>query len=229
MEQIRLAIEKRGDIGKGAARKIRRDGYTPGILYGPETEAFPISVKTLELAALFRTHGHASKLIDLDMEGDEKPRKALIREIQRDPVTGQYRHIDIYQVSLSKKLHLSTRLRLTGTPAGVKLGGILEHIIREIEIACLPDDIPDKIEVDVSHLDIGDSIHVSDIAVDKVDILTNPKRTIATVVPPTVVKAAAEEAAAAAPAAEEAAEEAPAEGEPEETATKKETTPQKKE
>jgi len=215
MEEIKLTATKREGTGKGDARKLRTTGFIPGILYGPEIDPAPISVNALELSAMYRQQGTSSRLINLNFDGENNDRMVIIREIQRDPVKGTLRHVDMYQVSMTKKLNITSRITLVGTPAGVKLGGILQHIIRDIEISCLPTDIPDKIEVDVSELEIGDSIHVSDISLDKVEILIAPQRTIATVVPPTVVKTAAEEAAEAAEAeGEELAEgEEGAEGE----------------
>ncbi len=211
MEAIKLTAAKREGSGKGDARKLRATGLIPGILYGPEIDPAPISVNALELGAMYRRQGTSSRLIDLEFNNEKNGRKVIIREVQRDPVTGVFRHVDLYQVSMTKKLNITARIQLVGTPAGVKLGGILQHILRDIEISCLPSDIPDRIEIDVSALEIGDSIHVRDISIKKVDILANPTRAIATVVPPTVVKTAAEEAAEAAEA--EAAEVEAVEGE----------------
>jgi large subunit ribosomal protein L25 len=205
MKEIRLSAEKRDVTGKGASRKIRMGANIPGVLYGPETKPVSILLNSKELAALLRQPGSSGKLINLNLAPEKRARKVVIRELQRDPVSGDYEHVDLYQVSMKKKLHVTARLHLTGTPEGVKLGGIMQHVIREIDIACLPSDIPDRIEIDVSHLAIGDSVHVSDLGIDKVDILTNPKRTIVTVVPPTVIKV--EEPAVAAEEAEELAEE----------------------
>jgi large subunit ribosomal protein L25 len=194
MEEIVLSAEKREDTGKGVARKLRQAGSTPGVLYGPEADPCSLYVNTRELATLLRRRSGYSALINLKINGEDDNRKVIIRELQRDPVSGEVEHLDLYQVSMKKKLNLTTNVILKGTAAGVKLGGIMQHIIRELDIACLPVDIPDHIEVDVSEMEIGDSIHVSDISMDKVDILTNPARTLATVVPPTVIKTAAEEA-----------------------------------
>jgi large subunit ribosomal protein L25 len=221
MEAIKLTATKREGTGKGDARKLRATGFIPGILYGPEIDPAPISINALELGALYRQQGSSSRLINLDFNGEKNGRMVIIREVQRDPVTGVFRHVDLYQVSMTKKLNITARITLVGTPAGVKLGGILQHITRDLEISCLPSDIPDKIEVDVSELEIGDSVHVKDIVLDKVEILTNASRALATVVPPTVVKTAAEEAAEAAEAeeGEEVAEgEEAAEGEGKEEA-----------
>ncbi|RKX18452.1 MAG: 50S ribosomal protein L25 [Candidatus Zixiibacteriota bacterium] len=214
MKEITLIVEKREGTGKGASHKVRQDGSIPGVIYGPETEPVAVAVKTNELSNLIRREGRTNMLIDLNVDGENSPRKVIIRELQRDPVTGVPKHVDLYQVSVKRKLNLSARVNLVGVPDGVKnAGGILQQVRREIEIACLPDNIPDNIEIDVSSMNIGDSIHVKDISIDNVDIITEQRLTIATVVPPTVIKVA-EEIAAEAVEGEEAEEGAePAEGE----------------
>ena len=214
MKEVRLTAEKRDGIGKGVARQSRLNGFVPGVVYGPETESFPITMKATDLDAFLRHHGRSNVLIDLDVTGMPGERKVLIRELQRDPVRGTPRHVDMYQVSMQKKINLSIGVELVGMPEGVKLGGILQHVIRELDIACLPTDIPENVRLDVSELQIGDSLHVSDIAIEKVEILANANRTVVTVVPPTVVKV--DEPTAEEKAEGEGAEpvegEAPAEG-----------------
>ncbi|MEW5925304.1 MAG: 50S ribosomal protein L25/general stress protein Ctc [Candidatus Zixiibacteriota bacterium] len=210
MEEIKLIAERRDGVGKGVARKLRAGGRIPGVIYGPETESLPVTVNVKELAALLRAQGGTGKLIALNLNDEPVPRKVIIRELQRDPVTGDFEHVDLYQVSMKKKLNLTVRIHLNGASEGAKLGGIMQHILRDLEIACLPDNIPDRIELDVSTLEIGDSIHVRDIKLEKVDILNNPDQTIVTVVPPTVIKVA--EAAAVEGEEAEAAEGEAAEG-----------------
>ncbi|HSG98513.1 MAG TPA: 50S ribosomal protein L25, partial [candidate division Zixibacteria bacterium] len=140
--------------------------------------------------------------------------KTLIRAIQRDPVRGDLLHIDLHQISMNRPIHLDIPVRLIGTPKGVKDdGGIMQQIVRELEISCLPTQIPDGVEIDVSELGIQDSIHVSDVTLESVTILTEPQRTIVTIVPPTVAKTLAEEEAEAAVGAAEGAEGEGAEGE----------------
>ena len=190
MEDIKLIAERRDGVGKGVARKLRAGGKIPGVIYGPETESLPVTVNVKELAALLRAQGGTGKLIALNLNDEPAPRKVIIRELQRDPVSGDFEHVDLYQVSMKKKLNLTVRIHLNGVPEGVKLGGILQHILRDLEIACLPDNIPDRIELDVSSLEIGDSIHVKDIKLENVDIMNNLAQTVVTVVPPTVIKVA---------------------------------------
>lgn len=213
MKEVVLTAQARPAQGKGAARKIRQGGNIPGVLYGPEVKPLNISLNPAELAAMIRREKRTNMLIDLNVGEEKKARKVIIRELQRDPITGAYEHVDFYQVSMKKKLHLAVHVHLAGIASGVKnSGGILEHVTREIEIACLPSDIPERVEVDVSALEIGDSVHVRDLKIEKVDILTDLHQTIATVVPPTIIKVETPVAAVAAEG--EAAEgAAPAEGE----------------
>ena len=193
MKEITLDDKKREGRGKGASHKVRRDGNIPGVIYGPEIEPVTVAVKTIELSNLIRREGRTNMLIDLSVGGENSPRKVIIRELQRDPVTGTPKHIDLYQVSLKRKLNRAVTVSLIGVPDGVKnAGGILQQVRREIEIACLPTAIPDNIEIDVSEMTIGDSIHVEDISLDNIEIVTEKRLTIATVVPPTVIKVAEE-------------------------------------
>jgi large subunit ribosomal protein L25 len=151
----------------------------------------------------------------LDDKKDSQ-RKVLVREVQRDPVTGAILHLDFHQISLTKKLTIQVPIHLVGIPVGVDDGGILQHALRDLEIECLPTAIPEKIEVDVSHLKIGDSVHVGDIKVENAEILSDSKSSIVSVVPPTVFK----EPEVAAPVTEE---------EPEVIGEKKEEEEEKKE
>lgn len=189
MKEITLSAEKREGKGKEASHKVRQNGSIPGVIYGPEVEPITIAVKTIELATLIRREGRTNMLIDLNVGGEDSPRKVIIRELQRDPVTSIPKHIDLYQVSLKRKLNIAVQVNLVGLAEGVKnSGGILQQVRREIDIACLPTEIPDTVEIDVTEMSIGDSIHVEQIELEGVDILTDKKLTIATVVPPTVIK-----------------------------------------
>ncbi len=215
MKEITLIAEKRIGTGKEASHKVRQAGNIPGVIYGPDVEPVAVAMNTNDLSNLIRREGRTNMLIDLNVSGEDAPRKVIIRELQRDPVTSSPKHIDLYQVSLKRKMNLAVGVHLIGVPDGVKnSGGILQQVRRQIEISCLPTAIPDKIEIDVSEMTIGDSFHVEDIELENVDIMTDKKLTIATVVPPTVIKSATEEAAEEGVEGEEGAEAAEgAEGE----------------
>jgi large subunit ribosomal protein L25 len=127
-----------------------------------------------------------ANIIDLHLE--KKNYKCVIREVQYDPVLGHPLHVDFMGIRLDEKIHFTVPLHLVGTPEGVKEGGILQQILREVEVLALPLEIPEHIDIDVSALNIGDSIHISEIKVEKIDVLTDLERSIATVSAPTIVK-----------------------------------------
>jgi large subunit ribosomal protein L25 len=191
MAKYQLTAKTREDKGKGAARKLRREGYVPAVLYGEASENRLLAIEARSLGALFRSVGMGSHLVDLEVEGDSSARKnlALLKDIQQHPSRGDLLHVDLQLVSLKKKIHLTVPVVLTGEPVGVKTsGGVLELLSRELEIECLPDKIPDQIAVDVSALDVGDSLHVSDVSVQDVVILNSGETPVATVARPTVIE-----------------------------------------
>jgi large subunit ribosomal protein L25 len=215
MKELNLTAAKRDGTGKGINRRLRQTGEIPAIVYGPETTPIPVK---LSYKNLYRAlHGAPlSNIINLTIEGDDKPmRKVLIREIQKNPVTGELVHLDFHHIAMDRPITLTVPVETVGLPIGVKnFGGIVEHIRRDIEISCLPTHIPELIQIDISELNIGASLHVANLKVENVTILTDPGQTLVTVVAPTVIKAAAAEEVAAVAEGEEGAEgEAKAEGE----------------
>jgi large subunit ribosomal protein L25 len=184
---------RRNGIGKGVARKLRQTGSIPAVYYGRGEEPIVLTVVVKELEEVILKAEGSNVIVDLKVDGDGVgDRKALIREIL---------HLDLQHISLTETITVEVPVVLTGIPIGVKDGGgILEHLLREVEVECLPTDIPSRLEIDVSALNIGDSLHVSDLKADKVTIVTEGERSIAAVVPPTVLEEAkpAEEGAATA-------------------------------
>lgn len=230
MREVSLAASPRSQLGKGSARRSRKAGSIPGVVYGPEVAPMPIEVTEGALRAAIKQAAGTSAIFNLEVDG--KMNKVVIRDIQRDPVTSHVVHIDFHAISMNKPLHLSIPIRLTGVARGVKTdGGILQTTLRELEISCLPADIPEHVDVDVTDLGIGDSIHVRDLQVPKAKILDELQRTVVVVAAPTVVKVEtpAEEAAEEIAEGEEGAEAAPAEGEAEEGAKGEEKKAEKKE
>jgi large subunit ribosomal protein L25 len=216
MERFKIVAHRRESRGKGAARKLREQGLLPAIFYGPKVQSTAVVCDTKELIRILQ-HGQ-NVLIDLNIKDGEDAKGGsdhvvMVRDFQVDPLRGMPIHADLYEVSMKETMTVEVPIRLVGKPEGTKIGGILEQIRRELEVECLPADFPSQIEVDVSHLDIGDSIHVQDISVDKVKVLTEPHLTIATVVPPVVEKEPEPEAVPIEAGEEEA--EAPAEEEKE--------------
>jgi large subunit ribosomal protein L25 len=198
-----LQGERRSEVGKGVARKLRQAGRIPAVYYGRGEEPIVLVVGLKDLQDVIARAEGSNVIVDLKVDGSgTADRKALIREIQRDPVGGHILHLDLQHISLTERIVVEVPIVLLGIATGVKDGGgILEHLLREVEVECLPTDIPSRLEVDVSALNIGDSLHVSDLKADRVEILTEADRAIATVVPPTVLEEAkpAEEGAAAEP------------------------------
>ena len=200
---LSLKSARRSEGGKGVARKLRQAGRIPAVYYGRGEEPIPLVVGLKELEEVIHQAEGSNVIVDLKVEGEASgERKVLIREIQRDPVAGSILHLDLQHISLTERIIVEVPIVLIGTPTGVKDGGgILEHLLREVEVECLPTDIPSRLEVEVSALNIGDSLHVSDIKADRVTIKTDADRAIAAVVPPTILEEVkpAEEAVVAEP------------------------------
>jgi large subunit ribosomal protein L25 len=177
----------REQTGKGAARRARRSGMIPGVVYGEGEASISFEANGDDFQAMIHTASGENVIVDLKLEGDDTERKAIIRDIQRDPVSGEVLHFDLHHISLTEKVTVDVPIVVSGIPVGVKdFGGILEHILREVEVECLPTEIPTNIEIDVSSLKIGDSIHVGELSVENVEILSDKERAIVTVVPPVV-------------------------------------------
>jgi large subunit ribosomal protein L25 len=204
MADIVVAAESRADRGKNANRRLRAKGLIPGVLYGGRKETIPVAVSPREISAILRSASGENTLFDLDLGG--KRRKVIVKEFQAEPVNGRLLHADFYEVALDKVLEIKVHVELTGTPVGVKAqGGILDFVTRELDIECLPADIPEKITVDVSHLEMGKHFRVSELKLPAtLRLLTGPDVVIAHVVAPRAeeVPAAAEAAPAEAAAAE---------------------------
>lgn len=190
MAELSLNVEERKEVGKKATKQLRYTGKIPGIYYIHGEDSVPVAVDEKSLREILQSE---SSIIDLNF-GKNKNTKCVIREIQWDPVYNAPLHVDFMGIKLTEKITVEVPVHLVGTPVGVKQeGGILQHIIREIEVECLPLDIPEHLEVDVSELEIGDAIRVEDIVIEKVTILNEPNQTIAVVRPPTVIAEPTEE------------------------------------
>jgi large subunit ribosomal protein L25 len=186
-----LNIELRDGKGKGAARKLRAAGRIPGIYYGAGEEAQDVALDPRVLDRLIRSSAAGiNTLFDLVGGGRLEGKRVLVKEIQRDPVTGAPLHADLYAVDLDKTIEVDVPVHLTGAAQGVKMGGIVDHSLREIELSCLPRWIPEEIRVDISALEIGDSLHVRDLPLpENVTLVSDPDLAVVSIVAP----AAAEE------------------------------------
>jgi large subunit ribosomal protein L25 len=207
MPDFVVAAESRTETGKSSNRRLRGRGLIPGVVYGAGKEAVPVAVSPTEITEILQSASGENTLFDLEVGGER--RKVILKEFQREPLRGQLLHADFFEVALDKPIQVEVQVELLGTPTGVKnQGGILDFITRELEVECLPVDIPDKIPLDVSGLELGRHLRVSDIQApsDRVAILTDPDVVIVHVVTPRAEVAAAEEAAEEEAAAEAGAE-----------------------
>jgi len=212
MEQ-KLVGEKREGTGKGVARKLRAAGRVPAVLYGHGMDPVALSVDSRELLHLFHTGAGTNVLVDLVVDGSDH--LAMAREIQRDHIKGRFVHVDFVAVRRDEKITISVPVRAVGDSVGVKAGGVLEHHLWEVQVECLPTKVPEAIEVDVSELEIGSSLRVSDLAPpEAVTILTNPDDSVVAVQQPQArdVELEAEEAEGLEGEAAAEGEGAPAEG-----------------
>jgi large subunit ribosomal protein L25 len=197
LETLEIKADPRAKGSKNAARRLRRAGKIPAVLYGPKTEPVPLQVDKKEFSTRVAVlqGSHLVRLKSTDPSLTEKV--ALVKDLQFHPISGDVIHSDFYEVDLAARITVRVPLRFVGKGAGVVRGGILQPIVREVEVECLPLDIPSSFNVDVSALDIGDSIHVEDIPMPEgVSAVYESNYAVVTVVTPTVEEAPA---AAAAP------------------------------
>jgi large subunit ribosomal protein L25 len=187
MKTIELSVEKRSTTGKGEARRTRFGGRIPGVVYGAGKPNVPISLDKKALADLFRAGAGENAIFLLKLAGSDQSRHAMIKELQRDPLSRKPLHVDFVRVLMDVKITVKVPIEVVGTARGVKAdGGILDVVTREIEIECLPSDIPAHIAVDVNELGIGDAIRISELpALAGVTIVDNPEKVVVHVAHPT--------------------------------------------
>jgi large subunit ribosomal protein L25 len=215
-DRLKLEVRERDDLGSRRTRRLRSQGLIPGVLYG-KGHARAISVPERELRAAMTGPSGLHAILDVVIEGQKTVHPSILAEYQQDPIRGTISHIDLREVRLDQPIHATVVIQLVGEPAGVKVGGMLSLVAREVHVEALPADVPEHIEVDVSHMEVGDVLRLSDVAaIDDVTLLDDPQETvIATVsVPRGFAELEEAEAAEAAEAEAAAAEEAGEEGAP---------------
>ncbi len=192
MAEYAFEVKLREKTGKEIARKLRKEGRIPAILYGRGKTPRPLSLERRVIEKYLREVS-GTTLVKLRVNGEEEEVYAIVKDYQLDPVKDELIHVDFQEVDLTQKTVVEVSLAFVGKPKGVERGGMMEIVTREIEVECLPTQIPDKIEVDISDLDIGDVLHVSDIKFPEgVEPAEDPKLTVITVYEP--AEEAAEEA-----------------------------------
>jgi large subunit ribosomal protein L25 len=215
---MKLEVREREEIGSRRSRRLRTDGFIPGVLYGKgHTRA--IAVPERELRAVMTGPSGLHAILDVVIEGQTTVHPSILADYQQDPIRGTISHIDLREVRLDQPIHATVSIQLVGDAVGVKSGGMLSLVTRELHVEALPADVPEHIEIDVTRLEVGDVLRLEEVrAIDKVTILDDPHETvIATVSVPRgfaeLEEAEAAEAAEAAEGEEGEAEGAPAEAE----------------
>ena len=236
MPEIVVAAESRTESGKNANRRLRASGKIPGVLYGTGKAPTAVSVSPKDIGNILKSASGENTLFELEIAGSR--RKVILKEFQLEPLKNRLLHADFYEVALDKAIEVKVHVELHGVPVGVKVqGGILDFVTRELEVSCLPTDIPAKFEVDVSQLELGKHLRVSDLKIpEKVVVLTEADVVVAHVVAPRAEEEAAPAAEAVAGAEAAGAEpevikkgKAEAEGEGDEKAEKGDKKAEKKE
>ncbi len=216
--QTELVAVPRDETGKEAAKRMRHDGRIPAVLYGHGFKSRLLSLDEREFKALLRHGLHG--LLSLKVEGaKESAQTVVVKEVQRDPIKDYILHVDFQKIRGDEELQAEVVLQFTGEPVGIKAGGILQHNLYEVTVQCLPKDLPDYIEVDISGLDIKDNLRVSDlVSIEGVRYVNNPEEIVAAVAPKKIKEEVAEEELLEEELAEEAAEGAEVEAPSEEEA-----------
>lgn len=202
MARIKLNVAKRDELGSSQNKRLRFTGFVPGIVYGKGKEPIPVKVDFKDIHNVKGGHVAENVLLDLTVkdEGKESVKTVIVKEIQKDVLKGDWLHIDFNEISLKERLKTKVAIEISGEAVGVAQGGILDHIMHDLDIECLPADIPQRVVVDVTNLTIGQTIFVKNLVVpEKVTVLSNPELPVVSV---------------ATPRAEEEVVAAPAEGEP---------------
>ncbi len=186
MATMNLTAQKRDDLGNSTTKTARKKGNIPGVFYIKNSPAIAISVKDTALNPFVYTS--EVRIINLQIEGVEKAQNCILKDVQFDAVSDKPIHFDLLGISENETIKVEVPIKLVGAPAGVRDGGIVQHTLHSLEVECLPADIPSHIDVEISGLMIGDSIHVGDLKIENVEIHGAPGATIVAVVPPAVEK-----------------------------------------
>jgi large subunit ribosomal protein L25 len=190
LNNIELTAETRKTKGNSPARALRRAGRVPAILYGRDTDSVMLSIGANDMETVMKEGSVGQSIFNLAIDGGKNTRAAMIKELQTDPLSQNLLHIDFYEVSMDRKLKVNVPVTTTGKSVGVELGGMLQIIRRELEVFCLPNAIPQEITIDITDLDIGNSVHVEDITLEgDVEIPHDVNFTVLTVLSPKAAEA----------------------------------------
>jgi large subunit ribosomal protein L25 len=189
----KLIVKKRNNQGTSSSRRMRSDGLLPGIIYGSDKESNIVEMNLNQVEKILKNHSSDSVLIEVDLE-DEGSVRVLLKEVQYHPVTSSILHVDLQRVVAGKPIQVDVAIELNGEPEGVKSGGIIDHKIHSLSVECLPKDMIESIPVDITNLEIGDSLTVSDITVtSKIKILSDENLQVISINAPKVIDSSDEE------------------------------------
>lgn len=187
---MKIKVSKRNKVGTGPSRRLRVKGEIPGVIYGSDIEATPIKIDLAQWKEIIKAQESGKKLMELSIKGEREKKSytIMIKEVQRHPITRDVLNVDFHSISLKEKVHVSIPIALVGEPIGVKEeGGILEHHLREIDVECLPKDIPEHFDLNIDNLKIGDVLRVSDIKQEEeIEILLDPDDVILSIAVPSI-------------------------------------------
>lgn len=185
MELLELKAKTRDQAGKGHARALRQQGRVPAVLYGPDTEVVSLSVSAHDLELLLKQSDSRQQLVNLSLEEGGAARSAMIKELQTHPLSDALLHVDFYEVAMDRKIRVRVPVVVTGDAIGVEMGGMLQIVRRELEVLSLPLEVPESIVIDITNLDIGDSVHVDEIPLEgDIEIPADVNFTVLTVLSP---------------------------------------------
>jgi len=178
-ERVKLTVREREGRGSGDARRLRREGFIPGVLYGSGKEPHAICIPERELRRVLTGQGGLHAILDVVLEGQKTTHASILKDYQQDPIRGHISHVDLQEVRLDQPIQATVTVQLIGEPAGAKEGGVLSQVQREIRVEALPMEIPEHIDLDVSGMAIGDSLRLADLgAIEGVTYLDDPEETV---------------------------------------------------
>ncbi len=187
MKETKLIAKTREAKGSASAGRLRRTGWFPAVVYGEGRPGLDIQLNEHDFVMMLRTHRSENMIVDLTVEGKDKPLKVMLKAMQHHPLTGRVIHVDFYEISMTRKIQIDVPVKLTGVPTGVaNEGGILEHVLRALTVQCLPADMVEEFEMDVTDLHIGKTLRVRDVKVDaaKYKVMSDPDQVVAAVAAP---------------------------------------------
>ncbi|MCD6336006.1 MAG: 50S ribosomal protein L25 [Candidatus Latescibacteria bacterium] len=184
-EELVMRAKRRTETGKGHSKRLRKQGIIPGVLYGPEEDPTPIEIERVQMEELLHAGGETSLVTLLLGRERKRDRKTIVRDLQYDPIHGDLTHVDFQHISLTQTINVEIPISVVGIPDGVRNSeGILDHTMHSLELSCLPMEIPDHVEVDVTELGLGQSIQVADLLEQESRIISDPERVVLSVILP---------------------------------------------